>query len=431
MRRSLLSPFAFLVDIDAILKDVSSAIEDPSRLSSFIREKSTIAIERFLNYLPKMSIPVERRDFGDGWVITCRGQDGRDLTLADVIVSRDNIVCQVLGGDALTLAMSEDDASMQVTQASIAPLRATSPKGHIEESILDHIREMLLQAQRYGCWQAGIGGVGQPPSDRHVASVLRGLPVSAVLNTGIELWQNLEIDDDELLEIAVRDVAYQIELQKDREDKENLRESCVPSDRIPDTLPRARPKYDSTDPNQSETASFESFRRRFNPRVDPTVLYLEMKNLSLRLDDFWFRIEKGKRKTLFDPVFEGRGMLSIQGVSIKVRIACAKERMQREGLGADVSSPILQVRELEVELDTVKLRVRDTGFGSDWFVNKAVETFTPDLSQVVEDNLREQIREQVDLAMVNLNAYFMVNPDTLLQLLGIDISDLEENIVWV
>lgn len=41
--------------------------------------------------------------------------------------------------------------------------------------------------------------ISQPPSDLYAASVLQGLPVSSVLNCGIELWRNLEIDDDELL----------------------------------------------------------------------------------------------------------------------------------------------------------------------------------------------------------------------------------------
>ena len=31
-----------------------------------------------------MSIPVERRELADGWVLTCRGKDGGDLTLSDV-----------------------------------------------------------------------------------------------------------------------------------------------------------------------------------------------------------------------------------------------------------------------------------------------------------------------------------------------------------
>ena len=82
------------VDIDEFLKEASDALEDPDKLSEFIKEKATIAIERFLDYLPKMSIPVEKRDLADGWVLTCRGADGGDLKLTDLIIRRENLTCQ-------------------------------------------------------------------------------------------------------------------------------------------------------------------------------------------------------------------------------------------------------------------------------------------------------------------------------------------------
>ena len=41
-----------------------------------------------------MSIPVEKRDLADGWVLTCRGEEGGDLTLTDLVVKRENLVCQ-------------------------------------------------------------------------------------------------------------------------------------------------------------------------------------------------------------------------------------------------------------------------------------------------------------------------------------------------
>lgn len=41
-----------------------------------------------------MSIPIEKRDLGDGWMLTCRGEDGGDLTLTDLVVKRENLVCQ-------------------------------------------------------------------------------------------------------------------------------------------------------------------------------------------------------------------------------------------------------------------------------------------------------------------------------------------------
>jgi len=36
------------VDLDAFLKEASDAIDDPDTLSQFLREKATIAVERFL-----------------------------------------------------------------------------------------------------------------------------------------------------------------------------------------------------------------------------------------------------------------------------------------------------------------------------------------------------------------------------------------------
>ena len=52
-----------------------------------------------------MSIPVERRELNDGWVLTCRGESGGDLTLSDVIIKRENLCCQVLGGETMFFPM--------------------------------------------------------------------------------------------------------------------------------------------------------------------------------------------------------------------------------------------------------------------------------------------------------------------------------------
>jgi hypothetical protein len=176
-------------------------------------------------YLPKLSIPVERRDLGEGWVLTCHGQDGGDLTLSDLVMKRENLVCQVMGGDALFLPIfGEDDTDKSVAAAvSVAEGSHFSESTDlVEESILDHVREMILQAKRHGTWTVGIGGVGevrllnvseptqllpptdnlyglQQPSDPYVSSVLHGLPITSVLNCAIDLWRNVEIDDDELL----------------------------------------------------------------------------------------------------------------------------------------------------------------------------------------------------------------------------------------
>lgn len=104
-----------------------------------------------------MSIPVERRDLGDGWVLTCHGHDGGGLTLSDVNIRRDNLVCQVMGGDTLFFPVfSSEEDNLAAGLSATRP-----PKGpHEEESILDHIRVLIENAKQYGCWEDGVGGVG-------------------------------------------------------------------------------------------------------------------------------------------------------------------------------------------------------------------------------------------------------------------------------
>lgn len=263
-------------------------------------------------------------------------------------------------------------------------------------------------------------------------TALNGLPVSSVLNCGIELWRNLEIDDDELLEIAIRDVSYQIQLQQKCEHgltriplalqegaSHQKQELCdVPVASLDETMP-AQPSR-RTDPLQFPFG-------RFNPRRDPTVLYLEMNKLTFHLEKFMFRIEKMERKTIFDPVFDGFGSLSVRNVSIKLRVECRKARINK--LGSQVTVPTLYLQELDVQLAMVKFKVKDTG--ADWFLNKVVHGFSDNISRIVETNLKEQVSEQVRTALQNLNSYFAVNPDLMLSLLGITMDDLEEHVVWV
>lgn len=118
-----------------------------------------------------MSIPVEKRDLGGdmkGWALTCRGEDGGDLTLSDVSIRRENLICQILGGDSIFFPMFGDDDAETTASVDGSVVGGTipreAPSGCTEESVLDDIREMLLQAQRHGCWQAGAGGVGQVSS---------------------------------------------------------------------------------------------------------------------------------------------------------------------------------------------------------------------------------------------------------------------------
>jgi hypothetical protein len=252
--------------------------------------------------------------------------------------------------------------------------------------------------------------------------------VSNVLNCGIDLWRNLEIDDDELLEIAIRDISYHIELAE---------HNCSRARENADDFAEETEKCDASLAAESfaevilTSSSCDNSRHRFNPRIDPTVLFLEIKRLTLNLDNFFFRIEKGEKKTIFDPVFEGRGMLSLQNISIRLRVECAKERIKQPGSDSEFSAPILQLRDLEVSLDKLKMTVRETGFGSDWILNKAVNLFEENLTKVVQENLQDQIQSQAQNAIGSLNSYFQMNQDILLNVLGISMDDLDENIVWV
>lgn len=119
-----------------------------------------------------MSIPVEKRELGDGWVLSCHGSDGGGLTLTDVTIRRENLVCQIMGGDTLFFPMFNDNNENLYhdsnTESFPEPTESLSScNANIrcekaeEESILDHIRILLLNAQKYGCWKVGLGGISQ------------------------------------------------------------------------------------------------------------------------------------------------------------------------------------------------------------------------------------------------------------------------------
>ena len=235
------------------------------------------------------------------------------------------------------------------------------------------------------------------------------MPVTQALDCAIELWRNLEIDDDELLEIAIQEVSYQIQFHSA---DGNKAKSCQ---KIPPALSKSESRLSL--PNQWP-------QHRFNPRVDPTVLYFEMKKLTLNLERFHFRIEKGERHTIFDPILEGQGTLHVRNISMKMRVECRKERISESE-----TVPILQLQELDISIEKVKFKVKDTG--ADWILNQAVKSFSDQITETVETNLKEQVKDQIGAALEHLNSYFAINPDLLLSLLGIRMADLEENTVWV
>jgi hypothetical protein len=378
-----------------------------------------------------MSIPIERRDIGEGWVVTCRGRNGKDLTLSHVNIEKENLLCQVLGGDNVLLL---DDCKVEdntVISSFISESKLSSDEnGNVEVSILDHVAELIRNAQSHDCWDVGTMKSDSPYVS---GSSLEGLPLSEVLLCAIDLWENLEIDDDELLEIAIRDVAHQIQKQKELENKDEgigleadkswLQESKEIRTRHKKFTHRDSAKIDV---DILHSFSSEANERRFDPKKDSTVLYLALSQLTCCLDDFTYRLEPSKR-SMFDPVFEGIGTLSIENASIKLRIECRKERIKK--LNEEVTVPVLQIQELHVGLEQVNFGFKETV--ADWLLNKIISNFSKGITQLVRENLQEQISRSIHEVLDHLNRYMEVNPDIMLKILGITIDDLEENVAWV
>ena len=132
-----------------------------------------------------MSIPIEKRDIGEGWVITCCGRLGEDLTLSNVSIRKENLVCKVLGsGNVLSPVIGEvkEDKTQNLSYSMSNNTSFISDEnGNVEVSILDHVGELIRNAQRHGCWKSGIGGVVAMPPGKSVDTPLEGLPISEVL----------------------------------------------------------------------------------------------------------------------------------------------------------------------------------------------------------------------------------------------------------
>ena len=383
-----------------------------------------------------MSIPIERREIGEDWVVTCRGRNGKDLTLSKVNIEKENLLCQVLGGENVLLPVFEEYKIE--TKLSISSLVQDSSnlkideEGNVEVSILDHVAELIRNAQNHGCWKVGTGGIIQSESALVAGSSLEGLPLSEVLLCAIDLWENLEIDDDELLEIAIRDVSHQIQQQKARGNE--LGNDLIADRNWPKDSEQIRSKHKRFTQREGapgvdacRSNSSELSEKRFNPKKDPTVLFLSMSELTCCLDDFTYRVEPTKRVSMFDPVFEGVGTLSVKNASIKIRIECRKERIKKPS--EEVTVPVLQLQNLDIGLEQVNFGFKETG--ADWLLNKIVSNFTNGITQVVRENMKEQISLSINEVLHHLNSYIEVNPDLMLQILGITIDDLEENVAWV
>ncbi|KAL7550468.1 hypothetical protein ACHAWF_013694, partial [Thalassiosira exigua] len=367
-------------NFDAFLKEITDVLGDAEKTVAYITERSSVLVERFLDYLPRMSIPIERRELQDGWVLTCRSKDGGDLRLSDLSVLRENLHLSVMGSANVFQPLSGKDYIGSPRHKSPPSCGSDLTDDEEEDCVLDEIKELIVSAQSHGAWIAGVGGLKESYQYSGVPYQLTGLPMSDRLKTNIDLWQTSAISDFELLETAIREVSYQIQLQKEREEK------GIP---LP---PQAN---------------------RFNPRADPTVLFLDIKNLTLRLEEFGFRVEKGQPLTIFDPVFEGCGSITVKNVSITLKVEVKKERVFRGGL--ETSRPVFLLSSLNVELERLRLEFQETG--ADWILNAVLKGFSQQITDIVQDNLKQQIVKQVHTALEIANEQVAANPDLLLNIL--------------
>ena len=147
-------------DFDIFLKEITDVIGDSEKSMAYMTERSAILVERFLDYLPRMSIPIERVPLQDGWVLTCRSKDGGDLRLSDLSVLRENLYLSVLGSDNVFVPLSgQGDNYIGSPRSAASQSFDLADDEEGDESVIDEVRELILSAQSHGAWVAGVGGL--------------------------------------------------------------------------------------------------------------------------------------------------------------------------------------------------------------------------------------------------------------------------------
>lgn len=410
------------------LTQAAEAIVDSDRFAVYLNQKAVIAIDRFFDYLPKVRIPVCKREITEGWLLTAHGRDGGDLCLSNFLIKRELFSFNLRGrpspNNSVTPHQSKDLSSPLFKDCA----------NRIEISILNDIQALVQNAQKYGCWIEGVDGKCSAGCTFCDETTLGGLPLSPVLCTSIQLWRDLEIDDDELMEIAIRDVSYQIEVNtstkgsaKNKHKQNSATSPCRPSTK--GSVQQLNDTNSLSSPLSPQSKSRGSLR--FSDSLkEPIILSFEVMKLSCMLDDFKFRVEpKTRQYTIFDLVFEGVGTISISDLSLKVSVECRKERRTESDSCTETVVPVLQLYELDVGLDDVSLSFRDTGI--DWLLNPILKNLQESITDVVETTLQQQLQNQMQEALIHVNSFLEVNPNVLLKLLGIEMDDLDENLVWV
>lgn len=422
------------IDIEQELKEIGEALADQQSFATYVQQKGESAVNAIIEYIPKVSIPIERREIGEGWVITCRGRNGKDLTLSNISIQKDNLECSVFGSPILAPdEVGKNSYSKQSLSSVIKESTLQSDdEGNVEVSILDHIAELIRNAQHYGCWDLDRNAtidVRQPASIS--SSSLNGLPLSRTLTLAIDLWDHLLLTDEDLLQLAIRDISNEIRKVDTSPDcmNDEFAELWKADAKRVQEMHRDFCRTSMTFENIAlvRTLSCDITDRRFDPRGDPTILYLHMSQLTCGLDDFIYRIEPETRKTIFDPVLEGVGILSVKNFSLKMRVELRKERIKK--LEKDVIVPVLQLSELDIGLEYVQFSFKETGL--DWLLNKIIGNFGSVITKIVRDNLKAQITKSIITTLDTLNNSLQIHPDLFLKVLGISLDDLEDNVAWV
>lgn len=114
-----------------------------------------------------MRIPVERREISDGWVLSCKGKDGNDLSLTQVYIKRENMSCRVMGGGNKLAHCTTDSSQSKPNpndegKSAGLEIPAKDEVGNVKEvSVLNDLRALLSNAKQFGCWSTVNSGVGK------------------------------------------------------------------------------------------------------------------------------------------------------------------------------------------------------------------------------------------------------------------------------
>ena len=84
----------------------------------------------------------------------------------------------------------------------------------------------------------------------------------------------------------------------------------------------------------------------------------------------------------------------------------------------------MELSRFEIRLEKLKLGFRETG--ADWLWNALLKGFRQQITEIVQTNLKENIKKQVRAILEQVNEFIDANPHLLMNALRITMKDLEE-----